>query len=369
MKERKSSLGPLLLLLVFVLAAAAGLWYLYPMIRDNDIIDLQNKEESIPDDVPVVVWDDAAPGRSYEELSEYLSSLEPTVAIKGMAGNLEWEDICREHFWVDSFNITGTVGGDIRRYSFKYKDDAADNSKMQKLIESEIKDIIKVIPADADDWSKALALHDELIRRITFDRSDEEKHGHDIYGALVVHKAVCQGYTYSFTIIAQRIGLQCSEIYSDTHIWNKLPGLASGECYADITWDDIDRCDSSGNPYIIHDNFGLTKAEIEKLKEHKPEPGTDNEKNRPGTGDNFFRKKGWYIAAGDTAQLEIAVKEQLDSGNNIIELRFANNSDHASAKEIVEDIIRRNDYSGAYLSWSNKELKTYVVGLYPPEDD
>lgn len=367
MKERKSSLGPLLLLLVFVIIAAAGLWYLYPAFRERDVIDLPY-EESIPDDVPVVRWNKDNPEGSYRELSVYLSMLEPTVAIKGMSGNLEWEDICREHFWVDSFQISGTVGGDIKRYSFRYKDDAADNRKMQDQIDSEINEIIAVIPEDADDWNKALALHDELIRRISFDREDKEKHGHDIYGALVGHKAVCQGYTYSFTIIAEKIGLESGEIYSDTHIWNKLPGFSSGECYADITWDDIDRSDKNGNAYIIHDNFGLSKREIESLKEHKPEPGTDTEENKSGTGDNFFRKKGWYISPGDTAQTEVAVKQQLDSGSNIIELRFANDKDHEGAKDIVEDILRRNDYNGAYLSWSNNELRTYVVGLNPPDD-
>ncbi len=367
MKERKGCSGALLLLIVFILSAGAAYIYVPQFLikEPKEESSLISSEESLPDDLPVIEWDNINTDDSWKKLSEYLTELEPVVAIKGMSDNLEWEDICREHFWVESFQVTGTLGSKIKKYSFEYKDDAADNRTMQKQIEKEINDIISVIPTNTDDWGKALALHDELIRRITYDKSDKEKHGHDIYGALVSHKAVCQGYTYSFTIISKRIGLKCEEIYSDTHIWTKLPGFDSGECYADVTWDDIDRCDSTGEPYIIHDNFGLSKEEIEKLKEHQPEKGSDSPVVRAGTGDNFFRKKGWFIRSGDTAKIEVVVTEQFESGCNIIEMRFEDENDLNGAKEIVEDILRSSGYNGSYLSWSNKQLYTYVVGLNP----
>lgn len=322
-------------------------------------------EDSIPENIPLIDWDTDEPEKSYEELSGYLSELEPQIAIRGTDQNLEWEDICKENFWVEGFKISSIAGSKTKTYMFEYKEDAGKNKEMQAEIEKEVQDIISVIPDGSDDWEKTLILHDELIKRITFDKKDENKHSHDIYGALAEHKAVCQGYTYSMTYLLERLGLKGYEIYSDTHIWNKLPYYNSGECYADITWDDIDKFDKNGEPYIIHDYFGLLKSEMEKLSEHHPEKKQTDSSNALITGDNYHRKKGCFIEKDDNASLELSVKEQYDSGRNLIELRFADENDYKEAGDKVEDILRRNGYSGAYLSWSNESLLTYAVGLNP----
>ena len=104
---------------------------------------------------------------------------------------------------------------------------------------------------------------------------------------------------------------------------------------------------------------------MEKLSEHHPEKKQTDSSNALITGDNYHRKKGCFIEKDDNASLELSVKEQYDSGRNLIELRFADENDYKEAGDKVEDILRRNGYSGAYLSWSNESLLTYAVGLNP----
>lgn len=326
-------------------------------------------EESVPDGIPTIEWDNSFPEKSYEELSRFLSNMESEIAVLNCEVNPEWEDICMENFWVDSFSITGVRGGNVKTLSFKFKADADDNKAMQAQIDKEVNEIISLVPEGADNYEKILIVHDELVKRIQYDESTKLDHSHDIYGALVDHKAVCQGYTYAMMYIAKRIGLQCEELSSETHIWNKIPDFDSGECYIDVTWDDIDREDAEGNPYVIHDNFGLSKEEMEKLSEHRLLANEKDVAEKDSVGDNFFRKNGWYVPNGDTAVLELAVKEQLESGNNVIELRFECGNDYSSASDTVNEMLRRMGYTDAYISWQNDDLLIYTVGLNPPIED
>ncbi len=329
----------------------------------------ESVEESIPDGVPTIEWNNVSPEKSYEELSVLLSNMESEVVVLNCDVNPEWEDVCMENFWVDSFNISGVNGGKVKTFNFKFKDDAADNKEMQAQVEKEADEIIALIPENASDYEKTLIIHDELIKRIEYDESVRLKHSHDIYGAFVDHRAVCQGYTYAMVYIAKRIGLKCEELSSQTHIWNKMPGFDSGECYIDITWDDIDRSDANGDPYVIHDNFGLSKEEMERLSEHQPLGDEKDSTVKGSVGDNFFKRNGWYIPKGDTAVLELAVKEQLESGSNTVELRFEDKADYASARDTVEEMLRRMGYKDAYISWQNESLLIYTVGLNPPTDE
>lgn len=367
MKKGKGIAGLIIRLGLLALVISVSVLYYYSITKADENIIVQ--EESVPDGVPQIHWNTSSPDKSYRELTELLSDLEPKIAIADSDENLEWEDICRDNFWVESFKISGTVGGNVKTYIFTYKDDADKNKTMQAQIDAEVEDILSLVPENADDWETALIIHDELVRRITYDEDASLKHSHDIYGAFVEHRAVCQGYTYSMTYLAERLGMQCDEVYSDTHIWNKFSGFDSSECYTDITWDDIDKYDADGKPYIIHDNFGLLKSEMEKLSQHQPESENDNAAKSNTTGDNYFRKKGWYIPNGDMAALEIAVKEQLESGGNLIELRFAAKSDYDNAKDTVHEMLRRMGYNDSYFSWQNENHLIYTVGLNPPPDD
>ncbi len=366
MGKTKKVIGTLLwLVLLISVCAVACRWYFDCDFFGND----KEHEESVPDGVPTVIWDDSSPEKSYKELSALLSDLEPVIAVTNNSKNLQWEDVCRENFWVESFSITGVSGGNIKTYKFRFKSDASDNKTMQAEIEKEAKEIISLVPSDADDYEKALILHDELVKRITYDESAELKHSHDIYGAFVEHRAVCQGYTYAMTYLAKRVDLKCEELVSATHIWNKLTGFDSGECYIDITWDDTDKVDAEGKPYVIHDNFGLLKDEMEKLSEHQPDEPEKDTALSNSVGDNYFRRNGWYIPKGDAAALEFAVKEQLEGESNVIELRFEDSTDYSGARDNVDAMLRRMGYRDGYISWMNEDLLIYTVGLNPSEEE
>lgn len=352
-----------------LLLIAAGL-ITYHHFQSPDPVRME-RESSVsrstaPADAPVIYWNDDDPQPCFDELTDCLSALKKDVVIVRHK-NLEWEEICRDLFWVENFSISSIIGSDEKTYHFTYKKDAADNKKMQKEIDAEVQDILSLIPSGIDDWNKVLLIHDELVRRVAYSEDTETLHCHDIYGALAEHDAVCQGYTYAMSYIAKKLGVETGEAYSDTHVWNYFPGFDTSECYMDVTWDDLSVFDENGSPYIVHDHFGLTKSEMEALSEHEPSNKLKSYPSGSVTGDNYFRRKGWLIPSGDLAHLELAVKEQLESGGNLIELRFEDAADFAEAADRVNQLLRDMNYNERYLLWDNKDLMIFDVGLYPAE--
>ena len=99
-------------------------------------------------------------------------------------------------FWVDCFSsCNNTVDGipvGIIEMSYSVTDPNA-IARMQAEIDAAAWEILAKCPGDGDIFGDCLVIHDELIKRITYDRSLSFPHIYDIYGALVNGKAVCQG--------------------------------------------------------------------------------------------------------------------------------------------------------------------------------
>lgn len=364
MYRQKSSLGLVRGIILMLSAIAVGVICAYLSDKQTE----KNKKDEPHQDVAILNWNSDDPDSSYNELVELLLKKTSRIAVSGVR-KLEWKDVCKYNFWVDNFYIWESQNSGLTVYEFVYKDDAADSRNMKRRVDEEVDDIISCIPEDADDWQVLLTVHDELIKRITYDETAEAPHTFDIYGALVNHRAVCQGYAYAMSYIACQLGLDSSEVYSDTHVWSKLPGIKSTEQYIDVTWDDPDEYDEFGQPYILHDCFCLKKDEMEGLEEHKT---SDDEKDRQsgsGTGDNYFRRMGYYIPSGEKSRLEAIVTQQYESSSNMIEVRFEAAGDFTDAEYDILDVIEDLGYEGHYFIWENDSQQSISIGLYASQPE
>ena len=89
-------------------------------------------------------------------------------------------------------------------------------------------------------------VHDYLVDNIEYDTSLSQNNIYDVYGALVNHVAVCEGYARSFKYILDEMGIPCvlvigtgtnSRGETERHAWNYVQ--IEGIWYAvDCTWDD-----------------------------------------------------------------------------------------------------------------------------------
>lgn len=363
----ENSVSRRILILILIIAVITGIFIpvIYHAVENSNAV----KEISVPDGVPLIKWNNSNQNDSMKLLSDYLINLTPKVAIKN-APEFKWKDICPFHFWVKNFSVTTYENAEFKVFNFIYSSDAENNRQMASEIEKEAGDIIDTVreTSGTDKWENILSVHDELIRRTEFVSDDENTgHTHDLYGALAEHKAVCQGYTYAFNYILEKMGYQSTDIYSDEHIWSKVDTIDSSEKYIDVTWDDYNNADRFGNPYIHHDFFCITKREMELFDEHKPEDRSDKEPDTTD-GDNYYKKRGYYISKGDLIGFQVCAMEQFKSGKNLLEFRFESLRDFNKANEWTKSILAELGYDEKYYIYSKSELLTFSAGLYVPED-
>lgn len=202
--------------------------------------------------------------------------------------------------------------------------------KIKNQIETKAKQIIDTsINAHQSDYDKVRSLHDYLKSTLEYDtlaassnRPNERNiaEAHNIVGALLKNKCVCEGFAKAFKFLCDKINLECwvvtgkgsSSIGSGPHAWNivKIDGYYH---HVDVTWDN-QYSDSSVIP-----NYGYMNLSDEEIsKDH-----TWNRKNYPSCPSspyNYFSVNGALIDS--KAQLENMLYNSIQMEEEIIMFRI-----------------------------------------------
>ncbi len=126
---------------------------------------------------------------------------------------------------------------------------------MRSELESVVSAIIDAMP-EGSVFDKALYLHDEVAKRVTYTFTDNDQ---TPYGALVEGRAVCNGYATAYQMLLQRAGIRAWTVNGtsrgENHAWNVV-WIAEDICvYTDVTWDD--------QSVIMHYYFNMSLDEID----------------------------------------------------------------------------------------------------------
>ncbi len=130
----------------------------------------------------------------------------------------------------------------------------------QNAFQAAVNTALAQIPAGASDYKKTEILHDYLAGIVTYESNYDDQ---TAYGALVVGKAVCAGYTRAYQILLNRAGIPSFYVSGNAcvhddhmipHAWNLL--WLDGDCYyTDVTWDDQ-------GERLLHEYFNLSLEEM-----------------------------------------------------------------------------------------------------------
>lgn len=111
--------------------------------------------------------------------------------------------------------------------------------------------ISTVIPVNGNAYEQELAVHDWMIAHGSYDSNrlsnlpdfQENPNNDNPYGFLVDGKGICLGYTRTFQLFMDLLGIECITVegmaynYTADHAWNQV--RLDGEWYCvDVTWDD-----------------------------------------------------------------------------------------------------------------------------------
>ncbi len=150
------------------------------------------------------------------------------------------------------------------------------------------------IRSGMNDYEKALALHDWLVRNAEYDYTYTHHSGDYM---LLNGTGVCQAYALAYETLLDYAGIENTFEHGDNHIWNMVK-LGGDWYHIDVTWDD----DGEDSDY---EHFCVTNYHYEHLSSHecfnKPHIATAykyNYRYRNGLADDMINQIRTGIANG-----------------------------------------------------------------------
>lgn len=134
--------------------------------------------------------------------------------------------------------------------------------------------ISTVVPVNGSEYEQELAVHDWMIAWGSYDSNtlsnlpdfQENPNNDNPYGFLIDRKGICLGYTSTFQLFMDLLGIECISVsgsaYNGTsdHAWNQV--CLDGEWYCvDVTWDDP-TTSGSVSERMAHRYFNVTSSHM-----------------------------------------------------------------------------------------------------------
>lgn len=147
--------------------------------------------------------------------------------------------------------------------------ESGDTSRLSEknfaILESAKKIIGETVTEDMPEYDIELAVHDRLIEIIDYDtetlsqsvNASPTPDNDNPYGALISKRGICAGYTSTFQLLMDMLGIECLTVNGTAydavseHAWNMV--RLDGEWYCvDLTWND------TGSVWAEHEFFNVT---------------------------------------------------------------------------------------------------------------
>lgn len=178
-----------------------------------------------------------------------------------------------EIFWMDYlFDIDYEYdnGSHITKLVLHSEYTAAGVVKMMREIDDALAVFYREMPKELSVYEREVYVYKYIIDHCVYDENildnTEYEDSHpslfNLYGVMVDHVAVCEGYAYSFDYLCSELGIDTvcisgtvvleedgAEMTDTLHLWNAVE--LDGEWYmADVTWDDPDDEEEIRDAYV-----------------------------------------------------------------------------------------------------------------------
>ena len=230
-------------------------------------------------------------------------------------------------FYLDSVYYTAMK---VREAKIAYRESSGTEIKESQLEAA----VDKAMRYTADYWSdydKVRYINDYIVENCRYISGDDSEYASTAYGCLVEGAANCEGYAKAFGLLASELGVNSAVITGQTdkgenHAWNQVE--VGGDWFnIDVTWADTDHEGEIRQMYFLCSDADFSRTHIADETLFKPYECGSNDKN-------YYSQLGLYAESSDEA-VEI-VRRELDEGNGVIDLKFA---DESSYKEFKDNYI------------------------------
>lgn len=242
--------------------------------------------------------------------------------------------------------------------AYKTGDTSSLTEYNQEIYDAALSAISEFYSEDFDDYDIVLNAHDYIVYNATYDTNALSLFGvHDPdsetpYGTLIKGKAICKGYTTTFQLLMDMLGVECitisGEALDEEHAWNMVK-LGEQWYHVDCTWDDYTP-DYDGRP-VTHMYLLVTDGlmEIAHTWDHSVSPAADIDDL------NYYKNNGLYFEDEDSVYKHLL--SQMQTGLTEVEVAVPNGLSVFDMPTPIPD----NVYSFSY--WYNG-FDTYDVIIY-----
>lgn len=155
-------------------------------------------------------------------------------------------------FSISSNEYSIISNGQRAKISFKMEYFTAKNEEdlLDKKIELILSDIIN---PGMNVHEKEKAIHDYILLKVDYDRSDNENKKNSAYSALFEGKTICQGYALLAHKMLKATGIENIIVGGNNHAWNQVK-IEDKWYHLDCTWDDGDKNTNFYKYYNLSDS-------------------------------------------------------------------------------------------------------------------
>lgn len=330
----------------------------------TEITDPEETPDTIPEPSHVDPDGDAVPNSAdakeqvYRTLCNAIEQRQSVVGVAGVDCDTLKEIVYSiydipDYFWLASNNSYSMSSDTSATVYFNWKYDNIDAKKDE--IDGKVKQAFQAIPAGADDYEKAVALHDWLCENITYQFSDDGS-DQDIYGALGNGLCVCAGYAKAYAYLLNLQGIKADYLTGlginsagsgGPHAWNSVV-LDDELYYFDVTWDDYD--DEYGPRYCW---FALSSdVFFDSHERHDNDENPIPSAETSATRCNYYYRNDYVVSSCDDASLLRQFKKQ---NGDRIRLRFESEDGYTSFLQLIDG----DPHFGELLSESGHNANSF----------
>ncbi len=166
-----------------------------------------------------------------------------------------------EIFWISNQFSYGAMNGTTTLQMYSYVS-GTQCAELVEEMDSALDEIMLGVPDGLNEYHLEKYIHDTLLDICGYadgvSTTSDGWTNFSAYGAIVQGSAVCEGYSYAFSLLLSKVGIYSYCVNGsgndDLHMWNSV-NIDGNWYHTDATWDDTDGA--------YHSYFNLSREQIE----------------------------------------------------------------------------------------------------------
>ena len=224
------------------------------------------------------------------------------------------------------------------------------SEKDKEIYDAAVKAVSEFYREGMSGEETVIAAHDWIVTNATYDEKmllpipKQSEDAENPYGLLINGQSVCMGYTTTFKMFMDMLGVECIIVRGSSegeeHAWNQVK-LGDNWYHVDVTWDDFVEDEPNRPPFHIYTLLNDSEMELMHVWDHSTSMPADS------TDMIYYKNHGLY--AKNSAEVKELLNSAYDAGKR-----------HA---EIMTDDANTLNFSHVDSYWIN-DLGDHYVTVY-----